>query len=197
MIDPSNINALNRLGRCYFESGNFADAQRTYEAVLQIQPENQIARNNLSRVHQALQQHSRQNPASAISQLRAAEERQSREAEALQENEIGRMARDYGLKKLEADELHQLLTEMRPLDFKHSKQISAHIVRHKLGSKYQHISGILRMREAGTEWDFHGGFPPQIYRIICTELGLGRQGTHAEAVGFTPFKEVKDRGNNI
>jgi len=124
------------------------------------------------------------------SQLRAAEEEQRRKAEALRENETGRIAKQHKLTKLEADELHQLLMEMHPLGFKRSNQLSAYIVEHRLGYKYQHISGILRMREADAEWDFHGGFPPQIYRIICNELGLGNQGTLAEPVKFTPFKDV-------
>lgn len=126
------------------------------------------------------------------SQLRAAEEEQQRrsEAEALRENEIGRITKSHNLEKTEADELHQLLTEMRSLNFTHSKQLSAYIIEHQLGYKYQNISGIVRMREAGTEWDFHGGFPPWIYKIICQELGLGNQGTSARPVGFTPFKDV-------
>lgn len=126
------------------------------------------------------------------SQLRAAEEEQQRrrEAEALRENEIGRITKIHNLEKTEADELHQLLIEMRPLDFTHSKQLSTYITKHKLGNKYQNISGIVRMREGDTEWDFRGGFPPRIYKIICKELGLSNQGTPARPVGFKPFKDV-------
>lgn len=122
------------------------------------------------------------------SQLRAAEEEQRREAEALRENEIGRIAKEHKLAKPGADELEQLLAEMRPLNFTHSKQLSGFIVKHQLGYKYPNISGIVRMEEAGTEWDFHGGFPPDIYRVICMELNLDNQGTSARPVSFTPFK---------
>lgn len=122
-------------------------------------------------------------------QLRAAEEERRREAEALRENEIGRIVNKHKLTKPEADELEQLLAEMRPKKFTHSKQLSAYIIKHRLGYKYQHISGILRMEEAGTEWDFHGGFPPKIYAILCEELQLANQGTLARPVGFTPFKD--------
>ncbi|MBN3947371.1 MAG: cold shock domain-containing protein [Nostoc sp. NMS7] len=123
-------------------------------------------------------------------QLREAEEELRREVEALRQNEIGRIAKDYGLKKPEADELHQLLTEMRPLNFTRSNQLSVYIVKHQLGYKYQYISGILRMRNADREWDFHGGFPPRIYKIICEELRLGNQGSYAEPGVFIPFKDV-------
>jgi hypothetical protein len=108
----------------------------------------------------------------------------------LQENEIGRIAKSYELEKMEADELYQLLEEIRPLKFTHSKQLSKYIITHKLGHKYQHISGILRMREAGEEWNFPGGFPPKIYAIVCKELKLVNQGTPARPVGFTPFKDI-------
>lgn len=124
------------------------------------------------------------------SQLRAAEEERRRKAEALRENEIERIAEDHKLTKLKADELHQLLTEMRPLNFTSSKQLSAYIVKQKLGYRYPNISGIVRMEEAGTQWDFPGGFPSGIYKVICRELGLNNEGTYAKAIKFTPFKDV-------
>jgi cold shock CspA family protein len=92
--------------------------------------------------------------------------------------------------KTEADELHQLLTEMRPLKFRYSSQLSKYIVRHRLGYRYPNISGIVRMEEAGREWDFDGGFPTNIYKIICKELDLDNQRTSARPIGFIPFKDV-------
>lgn len=81
LIDPSNINALNRLGRCYFELGNFAEAQKIYEAVLQIRPKNKIARNNLDRVHKALQCHAQKDCVVAIEELKGIKfERESAKA---------------------------------------------------------------------------------------------------------------------
>ena len=121
---------------------------------------------------------------------RAAEEERRREAEALRrQKEIERLAERYNLTKTEAEELHQLLTEMRLLNFTHSKQLSAYIVRHRLGYRYPNISGIVRMR-AGTEWDFHGGFPTEIYKIICFKLNLRNNETDARPIKFTPFKDV-------
>ncbi len=126
------------------------------------------------------------------SQLRAVEEQRRREAEALRpENEIRRIAKKYNLTKPEADELHQLLTQMRPLEFKRSKQLSAYIVKHRLGYRYPNISGIVRMRRAGREYDFYGGLSPKIYNIICRQLNLDNQGTDAEPVGFTPYSRRK------
>lgn len=105
-------------------------------------------------------------------------------------DEVGRLARRYRLTNAEAEEFHQLLVEMRPLGFKRSKQLSKYIVDNKLGLKYKNISGILRMEYEGETWDFRGGFPPGIYRIICKELELGNQGTKARPVKFTPFKDI-------
>ena len=129
------------------------------------------------------------------SHLSAIEE-QRKKAGVIRENAIERIAREHGLKPIEANKLYQLLLEMRPLNFTHSDQFSGYIVKHQLGYKYQHISGILRMRKANTdtEWDFSGGFPGWIYRIICIELGLGNRGTDARAVKFTSFKEMNDKG---
>lgn len=104
------------------------------------------------------------------------------------------LAAKHGLQAAEAAELQRLLTDMRQLQFADSGQLSQYIVRHRLGYKYPNISGIVRMREADTEWDFPGGFPPNIYRIICQELGLGDRGTSAIPVGFKSFKasEIQD-----
>jgi cold shock CspA family protein len=124
------------------------------------------------------------------SQLKAAEEERRREAEALRQNEIIRIAKEHKLTKPEADELEQLLAEMRPLNFKYSKQLSEYIVKHELGYNYQHISGTLRMRQGGREWDFHGGLSPRIYNTICKELDLDNQGSDAEPGEFTPYKDI-------
>lgn len=121
-------------------------------------------------------------------QRKAVEEELRREAEVLRANEVRRLARVHNLTELEADELHKLLTEMRPLNFTHSNQLSEYIVDNQLGYEYQHISGILTMQQAGREWDFYGGFPPRIYKIICKELKLRNQGTDAEPGRFIPFK---------
>lgn len=124
------------------------------------------------------------------SQLREAEEERRRQEEALRQNEIRRIAKVHNRSKEEADELERLLAEMRPLNFKYSKQLSAYIVKYQLGYKYQNISGIVTMEGEGREWDFHGGFPTDIYKIICQELNLDNQGTTAKPIKFKPFKTV-------
>jgi cold shock CspA family protein len=129
------------------------------------------------------------------SQLRVAEEDRRREAESLRQKksirQSIRLIQKYTLKsRAEADELAQLLAEMRPLNFTRSKELSAYIVEHQLGYNYPNISGIVRMEQAGIRWNFHGGFPPEIYKIICIELNLNNEGTDASPVGFTPFKDT-------
>ena len=123
-------------------------------------------------------------------QLKKAEEEQRKKAETLRQDEIKRIAKEHEKTLLEADELQQLLTQMRPKKFKRSKQLSAYIVRHQLGYKYPNISGIVTMQQEDREWDFHGGFPTDIYRIICEELGLDNERTDARAIKFTPFESI-------
>jgi hypothetical protein len=104
------------------------------------------------------------------------------------------LADKYKLSQVEADELHKLLKDMFPLDFTTSKELSEYITSHQLGYKYPNISGIVKMKEEEYEWDFHGGFPKKIYAIVCRELKLISQGTKANAIKFTPFKEVQSSG---
>ena len=51
------------------------------------------------------------------------------------------------------------------------------------------------MKKEGDEWDFPGGFPRNIYKIICEELKLRNQGTDARPVKFTSFKDINKTRN--
>jgi cold shock CspA family protein len=92
--------------------------------------------------------------------------------------------------KVEEKEFQKLLAEMKPLGFTESREVSAYIMDKRLGCKYRNISGVVRMEQDGTSWNFSGGFPPTIYARLCEELGLISQGTRARAVGFKPFKDL-------
>jgi len=149
------------------------------------------------------------------SQLRAAEEERRREAEALLQNTIAELIANHRLNKTKADELeqqqknelkqkqnklkqqknelYQLLAEMRPLNFKNTKELSAYIVKHKPGYRYPKISGIVTMADGGTTWPFFGGFSPEIYTIICRELGLTSQGTDARSIHYESFEDINSR----
>ena len=59
-------------------------------------------------------------------------------------------------------EFSQLVEEMSAMGFTHSKQVSAYIVRNKLGHKYKYICGVLEMELDGDVWNFDGGFPPEV-----------------------------------
>lgn len=93
---------------------------------------------------------------------------------------------------VEEEEFHQLVIEMSTLRFTQSREVSAYIVRHNLGHKYKHISGILQMELDGDVWDFNGGFPPSIYARLCAELGLRNKGSRAKPGEFTPYKNIID-----
>lgn len=106
--------------------------------------------------------------------------------------DITTLAQRHRLADEEADELARLLAAMRPLNFATSKQLSNHITSHRLGHEYPTIAGIVEMAEDDEMWDFDGGFPPRIYRIICSELGLSNQGTRARPVGFRSYAEIEN-----
>ncbi|MFN5924413.1 MAG: hypothetical protein ACK466_11585, partial [Pseudanabaena sp.] len=91
---------------------------------------------------------------------------------------------------VEEEEFRQLVEEISALRFTQSKQVSAYIVRNRLGHKYKHISGILQMELGGEVWNFNGGFPPNIYARLCDALGLGNQGSRAVPLAFTPYKDI-------
>jgi len=45
-----DVEALNRLGKAYLETGEYAQARKTFEEVLSLSPHNRIAQRNLSRL---------------------------------------------------------------------------------------------------------------------------------------------------
>lgn len=49
-LEPSNIDALNRLARAFFELGNFTDSKKYYQLSLKTDPYNQIAAKFLKRI---------------------------------------------------------------------------------------------------------------------------------------------------
>lgn len=143
--------------------------------------------------------------AASISAVQLAEQRKSLEAENRKSQEGLRTAKATRLKdiadqraaqqkpiakNLEEEEFRQLVAEMSAHGFTHSGQVSEYIVRNRLGYKYRHISGILKMEMDGNVWNFDGGFPPKIYARLCEELRLGNKGSRAVPREFTPYKDI-------
>lgn len=98
-----------------------------------------------------------------------------------------------GSDRLREEEYKQLIKEMKPLGFTNSNEISHYIMENNLGEKYKNISGIVKMEQDGSTWDFDGGFPKNIYRKICVDLGLDKARTTANAVGFESYNDLNNK----
>lgn len=129
------------------------------------------------------------------SKRRKSEEKKHEEQDARQiteEEKRQKLIEDSrGQEEIEEKEFEQLVAEILSLEFTHSSKVSRYIIENSLGYKYKNISGIVKMEQDGTIWDFKGGFPPKIYARLCKELELSNQGTRARAVGFESFKDLK------
>lgn len=118
-------------------------------------------------------------------------ERERREQEALlEEAEQQLVNKKKNQEDIEEKEFEQLVAEIRSLGFTESKDVSWYIMNNRLGDKYKHISGVIKMEQDGNTWDFKGGFPPRIFARLCSELDLNNQNSRARVVGFTPFKDL-------
>ena len=102
-------------------------------------------------------------------------------------------------KKIKQEILEQefqlLVEEMKPKEFKTSSEVSKHIMKNNLASKYKNISGILELADGWNPWDFHGGISPQYYARLCEELGLGQKKSNATVESFTSFEDLKQAKN--
>lgn len=105
------------------------------------------------------------------------------------ETEVDRLVRKYKLSMIEAEELYNLLLEVRPLEFRKSHQLTNYITRNRLGRKYKHIAGILTMSDGVNKWKYRDGFPRKIYAIICIELALGNKNTDARVIEEQTYAE--------
>ena len=93
--------------------------------------------------------------------------------------------------KIMDEEYEKLLAEISDKGFTKSKEVSAYIIRNRLGNKYKNISGKLTMEKDGREWAFKGGFPTDIYAKLCSDLGLGHQDSGARVIDFESFKDLR------
>lgn len=100
------------------------------------------------------------------------------------------------LKGVELEEFNLLVNEVSSKGFSGTWQVSEYIVKNRLGDKYQNISGILKMTNGKSTWNFNGGFPPKIFAMLCKELGLGHKGTDSTVVSFKSFKNVRLQNEN-
>lgn len=89
-------------------------------------------------------------------------------------------------------EYKQIIEEMKPLGFTHSKEVSDYIIKNKLRKKYKNISGVVKMEKEGSSWDFNGGLPRNVYARICQDLDLENEGSNAKAIGFESYNDLYD-----
>lgn len=102
-----------------------------------------------------------------------------------------RKAKECQKKTIER-EFQQLVDEMKSFNFSNSSDVSNYILKNKLGYKYKTISGELEMHKNGESWKFKGGFSPDIYARLCSELGLSNNGSNATAGKFESFRSLND-----
>ena len=93
----------------------------------------------------------------------------------------------------EEAEFISLVAEFEGKGYTKSAQVSKYIVENRLGNKYQNISGVLEMTKNGETWDFHGGFPPNVYAALCRCLNLGNNESGAKPGKFVPFKDLNNK----
>lgn len=94
-------------------------------------------------------------------------------------------------------EFTSLCYELVHKDFKYSSEASRYIIDNKLGYKYRHISGHLTFKSlSGEEWILKGGFPENIFSMLCCALGLQDNNTSAEPEEFISFAELGIKNEN-
>lgn len=89
----------------------------------------------------------------------------------------------------EREEVEQLVAQCRARGFRTSAQVGYYIRDNRLGERFPHIAGYLKLAKGDDSWEFDGGIAPKFYREVCTRLGLGNAHSNASVVGFSSYAE--------
>lgn len=92
---------------------------------------------------------------------------------------------------LERKEFERLVSEMKPLGFSCSAELSRYIRDNKLGNRYPHISGCLTMSMEERKWSFDGGISKLWYAALCRRLGLGGRYSGARVERFVSYSNMR------
>lgn len=93
--------------------------------------------------------------------------------------------------ELEREEFERLVSEMEPLGFTRSAEVSRYIRDNKLGKRYPHISGCLTMSMKGREWSFDGGISQSWYAALCRRFGLDGRYSGARVERFVSYSTMR------
>lgn len=91
------------------------------------------------------------------------------------------------LSPVQRREFNELVKEIESKNFTYSSEVSHYITSNHLGSRYPNISGISTFKRGCDT----GGFPCDIYAMLCQRLHLSGKNTSAVAVAFTPYSMMK------
>ncbi|WLF83928.1 hypothetical protein [Moraxella sp. ZY210820] len=94
------------------------------------------------------------------------------------------------LEEIQEREFEQLVNEIQSFGFTHSNQVSNYIKRNRLGNKYRHLAGVLKMSRGSDTWDFVGGIDPKFYARLCSTLNLSSQNSGATPTNFKSFNDL-------
>lgn len=84
-------------------------------------------------------------------------------------------------------EYQALLVKLRPLKFTKTSQVSQYIMNHNLKSEFGLISGIARMQNGDSNWNYPGAIHPKFFARLCNDLGLEDNNTESRVVGYSSF----------
>lgn len=70
------------------------------------------------------------------------------------------------------DKLPAVIEKLRGAGVNTNTALSRYIVDNRLGEQLPETTGIVTMSDGRDTWAFEGGVSPQLYRVLCKELGL-------------------------
>lgn len=85
------------------------------------------------------------------------------------------------------DKLPAVIEKLRGAGVNTNTALSRYITDNRLGEQLPETTGIVTMSDGRDTWAFEGGVSPQLYRVLCQELGLTVPKSGAQAKSFDAY----------
>ena len=90
---------------------------------------------------------------------------------------------------VEGMEYEMLLQLVKKYNISSPKELSAFITANRIGNRFPHLCGLIRMRDGIYSWDYKNGIAPSVYGRLCEDMEFGGPVSSAKVESFTPWKD--------
>lgn len=89
------------------------------------------------------------------------------------------------------EKLPFVVERLRAAGISTNSELSRYIKDNRLGDEFPDIIGIVTMSDGRNQWEYDGGVSPQMYRVLCQELGFDKPKSDSRVETFESYADKK------